>query len=258
MVTIIVATYNRAHTLSRTIESVLAQDFADWELIVVDDGSEDGSVALVEGYADPRIRLVRHDTNKGVAAAKNTGLNHIRGDWFTTIDSDDEMVSDALSAMVSAADRTGATAITCNAIDSVTGALTGTGIQTDGWPDTGAGAALRGVHWGITRTTLLGDLRFDERLPWGEEALWTKVGRRARNYYLHRALLIVHTEGRDRLTLKNITRRGLGAKLRDFRALGEDTEYLEILRESDPSGYARLRNRILVAKMLRWPWKPGR
>ena len=132
MVTIIIATYNREHTLGRVIDSVLAQDLADWELIVVDDGSEDGSAALVEHYADPRIRLVRHDTNKGVTAAKNTGLDHIRGDWFTTIDSDDEMVPDALSVMVSAAERTGATAITCNAIDSVTGALTGAGIQADG------------------------------------------------------------------------------------------------------------------------------
>ena len=258
MVTIIIATYNREHTLGRVIDSVLAQDLADWELIVVDDGSEDGSAALVEHYADPRIRLVRHDTNKGVTAAKNTGLDHIRGDWFTTIDSDDEILPDALSVMVSAAERTGATAITCNAIDSVTGALTGAGIQADGWLDPGAAAVLKGIHWGITRTDLLGDLRFDERLPWGEEALWTKVGRRARRYLVSRALLIVHTEGSDRLTVNNIKRRGLRAKLGDFRALGEDTEYLQLLRETDPRSYAHLRNRILVAKLLRWSGKPRR
>lgn len=258
MVTIIIATYNREHTLGRVIDSVLAQDVADWELIVVDDGSEDGSAAVVEHYSDGRIKLVRHDTNKGVTAAKNTGLNHIRGDWFTTIDSDDEMVPDALSVMVSAAERTGATAITCNAIDSVTGTLTGTGIQTDGRLDPGAATELKGVHWGITRTDLLGDLRFDERLPWGEEALWAKIGRKARRYYLCRALLIVHTEGSDRLTIKNIKKRSLGAKLDDFRALGEDTEYLQILRETDPRSYEHLRNRILVAKMLHWARKPRR
>jgi glycosyltransferase involved in cell wall biosynthesis len=258
MVTIIIATYNREHTLGRTIDSVLAQDLADWELIVVDDGSEDGSAALVENYGDRRIKLLRHDENRGVTAAKNTGLDHIRGDWFTTIDSDDEMVPDALSEMASAAERTGATAVTCNAIDSVTGTLMGTGIQADGRLDSRTVAPLRGVHWGITRADLLGNLRFDERVPWGEEALWTKVGHRARRYGLYRALLIVHTEGSDRLTVKNIKKRSLGAKLDDFRALGEDTEYLHILRKTDPSSYTRLRNRILVAKLLRWTGKPRR
>ena len=68
MVTIIIATYNREHTLGRTIDSVLAQDLADWELIVVDDGSEDGSAALVEKYGDRRIKLLRHDANRGVSS----------------------------------------------------------------------------------------------------------------------------------------------------------------------------------------------
>jgi glycosyltransferase involved in cell wall biosynthesis len=250
MVTIIIATYNRGHTLGRTIDSVLAQDLADWELIVVDDGSRDASAALVEGYADARIRLLRHETNRGVTAAKNTGLDHIAGDWFTTIDSDDEMVADALSLMVSAADRTGATSVTCNGIDSVTHKLTGTGIPADGWLDGAAAFRLGGVHWGITRTELLDGLRFDERLPWGEEALWTKVNHRARRYGVSRPLLIVHTEGADRLTVKNVKKRGVRAKLGDFRALGEDEEYLRILKETDPVGYARLRRRILVAKVL--------
>lgn len=250
MVTIIIATYNREHTLCRTIDSVLAQDLADWELIVVDDGSQDASASLVEGYADARIRLLRHDTNRGVTAAKNTGLDHIGGDWFTTIDSDDEMAAAALSLMVSVGAKTGATSVTCNAIDSMTGELTGTGIQSDGWLAGASHKVLGGIHWGITRTSLLGDLRFDERLPWGEEALWTKVNHRARRYGVSRPLLIIHTEGTDRLTVKNAQRRGLGAKLDDFRALGEDEEYLRIMKETDPAGYARLRNRILVAKAL--------
>ena len=251
MVTIIVATYNREHTLGRTIDSVLAQDLPDWELVIVDDGSEDESAALVEKYRDRRVRLVRHSENRGVTAAKNTGLAHIRGDWFTTIDSDDEIVPDALSLMVSTAERTGATSIICNAIDSITGALTGEGMLNDGWLATEPSCMLKGVHWGITRTHLLGDLRFDERLPWGEEALWTKVGHRAaRRYFLARPLLIVHTEGSDRLTVRNVKKRSFRAKLGDFRALGEDSEYLEILRHTDPRAYARLRTRILVANLL--------
>jgi glycosyltransferase involved in cell wall biosynthesis len=250
MVTIIIATYNREQTLGRTIDSVLAQELADWELIVVDDGSQDATADLVRGYGDARIRLIRHHTNRGVTTAKNTGLDHITGDWFTTIDSDDEMTPEALSLMVSTAEKTGATSVTCNAIDSVTGALTGTGIEADGRMDGAASAALRGVHWGITKTHLLGNKRFDERLPWGEEALWTKVNHRARRYGLSRPLLIVHTEGPDRLTVTNVRKRSFGAKLGDFRALGEDQEYLRILKQTDPAGYTRLRKRILAARLL--------
>lgn len=255
MITIVIATYNRRHTLGRAIESVFAQDFEEWELVVVDDGSTDDSAGLVEQYNDSRVKLVRHAINRGVTAAKNTGLNHIRGEWFTTMDSDDEMMPEAFSAMVTAAERTGATAITCNAIDSVKGTLTGSGVEADGWLDTARAAAVKGIHWGITRTELLGNLRFDERMPWGEEILWAKIGRKARRYYVQRPLLIVHTEGSDRLTIE---KRSLAARLHDFRVLAEDREYLDILRETDPKMYRQRMNRIAVAKMLSWLPKSSR
>ena len=89
-VSIILPTYNRVDTLERAVRSVKAQTFGDWELIVVDDGSQDGSDALIEKIArdDPRIRLLRQ-ANAGVAAARNTGLSAARGGWITFLDSDD-------------------------------------------------------------------------------------------------------------------------------------------------------------------------
>lgn len=86
-VSIILPTYNRADTLGRAIESVLAQSFQDWELIVVDDGSTDGTADLFVGM-DPRVRLVRQ-ANAGVGAARNTGLAASRGRFLTFLDSDD-------------------------------------------------------------------------------------------------------------------------------------------------------------------------
>lgn len=88
LVSIILPTYNRADTLSRAIDSVVAQWFDDWELIVIDDGSQDETVALVEQRRDPRIRLVSQE-NAGVYVARNRGLAEARGRLITFLDSDD-------------------------------------------------------------------------------------------------------------------------------------------------------------------------
>ncbi len=252
MITVITATYNRESTLARAIDSVLAQDYQDWELVVVDDGSEDDTSALLERYNDPRIEVVRHIRNMGATAAFNTGFDHIRGDWFTLLGSDDEMEPFALSTMVAAAERTGATAVTCNTIDYVTGSLIGSGLTEDGWADVAAIARCRGDHWGITRTDLLGDMRFDERHR-HQNSVWLRISLTARRYYIHRGLLIVHTEGSDRVTLQ---RQSIGARLRAFRALGEDKQYLDILRAANPAYYRHLRTRILASKLLSWVGKP--
>jgi glycosyltransferase involved in cell wall biosynthesis len=87
-VSVVLPTYNRASTLRRAVESVLAQSWSDFELIVVDDGSTDGSADGLESL-DPRISVVRRE-NGGVAAARNSGLLEAGGDLIAFIDSDDE------------------------------------------------------------------------------------------------------------------------------------------------------------------------
>ncbi len=131
-VSIVTATYNRAGILPRAIDSVMRQTHRDWELIVVDDGSTDNTGEILAGYVDERIRVYRHDRNRGATAAKNTGLDHLRGEWFTILDSDDEMVPEALEVMLDYASRTGADAITCNCEDSRTGEMTGLGHTGNG------------------------------------------------------------------------------------------------------------------------------
>ena len=77
VVSIIMATYNRAATLPRAVDSVLRQDYAKWELIIVDDGSTDETEQILKGLRDPRIIVVRHERNRGATAAKNSGLASI-------------------------------------------------------------------------------------------------------------------------------------------------------------------------------------
>ena len=90
MISIILPVYNRAATLPRCVRSVLAQTFTDWELIAVDDGSADDSIAVVESYGDARIRVLRHERNRGPGAARNTAIAAARGEYLALIDSDDE------------------------------------------------------------------------------------------------------------------------------------------------------------------------
>ena len=88
---IITPTFNRAHLLSRAIESVLAQSFSDWEMIIMDDGSSDNSGDVVRIFSDVDLRISYHySENQGAAAARNLGASFASGRYITFLDSDDE------------------------------------------------------------------------------------------------------------------------------------------------------------------------
>jgi glycosyltransferase involved in cell wall biosynthesis len=86
-VSVIIPTYNRAHVLPDAIDSVLAQDFSDYELIVIDDGSTDNTMTILDGYPN-RVKVYRQ-TNQGVSAARNHGIAVSSGELIAFLDSDD-------------------------------------------------------------------------------------------------------------------------------------------------------------------------
>lgn len=91
-ISIIVPVYNVEQYLPRCIDSILNQSFADFELLLIDDGSKDKSGTICDEYAakDSRIRVF-HKKNGGVSSARNTGLDNARGEWLSFIDGDDEI-----------------------------------------------------------------------------------------------------------------------------------------------------------------------
>jgi glycosyltransferase involved in cell wall biosynthesis len=89
-IAIIIPAYNRATVLARAIDSVLGQEFADFELIVVDDGSSDGTADVARGYDDARVRLVELGTNRGANAARNAGIAAASAPLLCFLDSDDQ------------------------------------------------------------------------------------------------------------------------------------------------------------------------
>jgi glycosyltransferase involved in cell wall biosynthesis len=88
-VSIILPTYNRAHSLGSAVQSILEQTYSDFELIVVDDGSTDDTSTYIQEIDDQRLTYVVHNTNKGAAAARNTGMRLAVGDYIAFLDSDD-------------------------------------------------------------------------------------------------------------------------------------------------------------------------
>ena len=101
MVSVIVPVYNTAQFLPHCIDSILSQNFSDFELLLIDDGSTDGSGQICDSYAekDNRVRVF-HKENGGVSSARNLGLNEAKGKWVCFVDSDDELMPNALQVMV--------------------------------------------------------------------------------------------------------------------------------------------------------------
>ena len=104
-VSIIVPVYNAENTIPRCIESILNQEYSDFELLLVNDGSTDGSGAVCDAYAarDARIRVI-HKENTGVSDTRNTALDQARGTYLQFLDSDDWITPDATSSLVRAAE----------------------------------------------------------------------------------------------------------------------------------------------------------
>jgi glycosyltransferase involved in cell wall biosynthesis len=104
-VTVFMPVYNRAVFVAAAIESVLAQNFDDFELLIIDDGSTDDSMAVVGRYDDPRIRVEHNGQNRGIPFTRNRGLDLARGEYIALLDSDDRMAPRRLERQVTYLDR---------------------------------------------------------------------------------------------------------------------------------------------------------
>jgi len=111
LVSVIIPTYNRLHTLDRAIKSVLRQTYDYLEIIVIDDGSTDGTDSYIKNINDDRIIYLRHENNRGVSAARNTGIIASKGEYIALLDSDDEWMPEKTSIQLETLSKHGGNTI---------------------------------------------------------------------------------------------------------------------------------------------------
>ncbi|WP_392341810.1 glycosyltransferase (plasmid) [Phaeobacter sp. BS23] len=187
LISIIMANHQGARYLRAALASVLAQTHDDWELIVADDGSSDGSVEILQDAAaqDDRVRVLLWETSSGPAAARNRALAAARGAWVAICDSDDIMHPDRLRRLLLAAERLGADAVADDMIHFATEPMAAPrSVFGAGSPDLprqispadmlrvpepGEAGAQLGYIKPVIRREALGALRYDETLTIGED-----------------------------------------------------------------------------------------
>ena len=115
MISIVMPVYNGEKYLKKSIESILNQTYPVWELILIDNGSEDDSFRICQEYAkkDERILVIHQYQNKGVSAARNLGMERVTGEYVTFLDSDDWVAADYLEQLMNTAKNTQADMLVC-------------------------------------------------------------------------------------------------------------------------------------------------
>lgn len=96
MVSVVMPAYNAEKFIGRAIDSVLAQTYGDFEFIIIEDCSTDGTLRIIESYDDKRIRLFKNNANKGIAYSTNIGLRESRGEYIALLDDDDMAAAERL------------------------------------------------------------------------------------------------------------------------------------------------------------------
>ena len=189
VLSVITPCYNNSAFLAKTIESVQAQSFTDWEMIVVDDCSADSSydIACAFAQSDPRIRAFRLERNRGSSAARNHGLRHSSGQYVTFIDGDDIVLPEKFERQIAFMRRHGH-AITFTNYRRMTPDETQTGILIRNPARIDYDYLLKHTAMGtltpVYDRTQTGDFYFDETLSARMDyAFWLDVLARGHSAY---------------------------------------------------------------------------
>lgn len=184
-VTVLMPVYNGEQYLGEAIESILGQTFRDFELLIINDGSTDRSVEVIESYRDPRIRLVRNDTNSGLIFTLNKGLELAGGEYVARMDCDDISLPERLAKQVEFLDNHSAIGV-CGTWFRKFGMGTGKVVRWQTDPDSIRCGLLFDSTVGhptvMMRNELLknNDLRYDPAYKNAEDfELWVRVAQYA-------------------------------------------------------------------------------
>lgn len=218
LVSVIIPTRNRIDLLLRAVRSVQRQTYPHLEIIVVDDGSTDGTSEVIEALGDPRIRCLRHHLQRGGGAARNTGIGAATGELIAFLDDDDEWLPEKTEEQLRV--LKGFDAVACSSVEYGREGADSARRPSD--PDTLALKDLRDGPWGGTgvlmaRADVVKSTLFDETLPMGQDwDFFIRLALTRRIAYLAKPLLRYNGGDHPRITnaRRNVPIAGLEQQLR--------------------------------------------
>lgn len=239
--TVFTPTFNRAHTLQRVYGSLVAQTFCDFEWLIVDDGSSDGTGALVAGWMDEARFPIRYQwqPNQGKHVAFNRGVQLAEGEMFLTLDSDDSCLPQALERFhfhwqsIAADRRARFSAVTSLTVDQH-GAIVGQRFPAEVFDSNPSELLYRyrvtGEKWGFHRTAVLKEFPFPEvpglsYLP--EIIVWSAISKKYQTRYVNEVLRVYYVAeaGGGALSGQSLVRNARGFAFRDLAILNADMRF---------------------------------
>lgn len=117
MLSVIIPVFKAEQSLRKCVDSILEQTYRNLEIVLIDDGSPDGSPEICDEYAkcDSRVKVI-HQKNRGVSVARNTGLDHVSGEYITFVDSDDYIESDMYESMMKIVEQYNCDVVMCDCV----------------------------------------------------------------------------------------------------------------------------------------------
>lgn len=244
-VTVLMSVYNGERYLPEAIASILDQTFRDFEFVIIDDGSTDASRAVIEGYKDPRIRLVTQE-NRGLAPSLNKGLRFARGEYVARQDADDVSLSERLERQVAYLDaHPGVALLGCNytIIDSAGSTLATTRLFTH--PDDLAVIEILSNQFGhgsvmMRKADVESVGGYNESMGYVEDYdLWIRISRVAQIANLNEPLYLWRRSenGISMSNLEHQEEQALAIRDREFEWLRKHPRQLTFLACWHPSSY---------------------
>lgn len=188
LVSIIMPSFNTGKYITETIESVLAQSYKNWELIIVDDCSSDNTDEIVSTYlSDDRIHYLKNEKNSGAAFSRNTALREAKGKWIAFLDSDDLWMPEKLEKQIDFMDRNGYSFSYTN-YEEINAEGNRTGVKVTG-PKKITKTRMYNYCWPGCLTVMydrsvVGLIQIEDIKKNNDYAMWLKVSKKADCYLL--------------------------------------------------------------------------
>ena len=270
-VSVVIPTHNRSGFLRRAVRSVLGQTFQDFEIVIVDDASSDDTREVVASLGDPRIRYFRHEHNRRIAGARNTGVSNSTGEYIAFLDDDDEWRRDKLEKQVDMLDTSaptvGAVYAAFARVDVASGEVVNISQVVK------RGHILHDLcsrNWVGTASTVCVRRRcfeevglFDESVAFGEEYdMWIRIAHRFDFRYIDEVLVGYGLHARRLSRNFDVMMNGLKRQLAKYDTffasdpVNHSRRYMSLGRLCCYSGNARAGRRAFWKAIKLWPYSP--